>query len=1127
MKDKGESSDKLLAENQELRSRIAELERKLAVSGTLLSEFQLQVAISDAVDALVVYDDSLRYIYINPEGASFLGSTPDRIVGKTNREILGPGADAIEPHVRKAFDTEEKVFVLHKLPLPDGLRLFDTVYTPSRDESGSVTRAVGICRDATEHGSQVEKLEKAVRNGTEELRKSRENYRVLVEHANEGILVAQEGLVTFANAKCLAFTGYTEEELFSSRFVDFVHPDDREIVIRHHIKRMQGDVSPFQYDFRIRTKAGDFKWTELNSTLISWEGKQAALCFLQDITERKQAEEALRQAHEDLEIRVEDRTAELRKANSDLQAEITERINVENALRKSEFRYRELVENANSIILRMDCRGYVSFFNEFAQRFFGYEEEEIIGRNVVGTIVPKTDSSGQDLAAMIEDIGRRPHLYTANENENVRSNGERVWVSWTNRAIPDEDGRPKEILCIGNDITELKQAKEALQKAHDELETRVAERTAELASRNEELQREIAQRKIVESALKDSEERYRLHFENVNDVILSYDAERKIRNVSPSSQRFVGYAPEEFLGKTVDEVNIVHPDYASKRIENAGRLLGGNPVDLQVYAFIARDGTIKYGEVSGSPIRKDGKIVGVVSVVRDITKRVETERALQRSENKQQAILEHIEEGYYEVDLSGNFVVCNEAISKILEYSKEELPGTNIRDYMDPAISERVFNAVEGVHKTGEPIDTTGWELITATGARRNVETSVSLIKDMEGVSLGFRGIVRDVTEKYHAAEALRKAHDDLEKRVEQRTRELNSINEELQKQVEERRQAEERYRTLVEVAPVAILIQTDGEIVFVNPEAVRSISGVSTDELVGKNLGDFLEPDARKISAQRTSWMLQEWKAAPPIEMRGTRLDGTPAWAQVRSAPIMYNGRPSVLGIALDITERKIAEEQLRASIKEKEVLLREIHHRVKNNLQVMASLLALQAARSPDKGEVAILREAESRIWSMAVAHETLFRSESLDMIDSGDYFSKLTEVLMGAYGIGTPRVMLTTEIDDIPLRIDSAVNCGLILNELISNCLKHAFDGRSEGSIIVRFRQINQETLELVVRDDGIGMPTDISFENSVSFGSDLVKTLVGDLRGKVEVMSNQGTTVRISFKETDHGKLGGKH
>jgi PAS domain S-box-containing protein len=138
-----------------------------------------------------------------------------------------------------------------------------------------------------------------------------------------------------------------------------------------------------------------------------------------------------------------------------LENEITER-------RKSEMKYRELVQNANSIILRMDTKGNITFFNEFAQTFFGFTEKEMLGRNVVGTIVPERSMEGKDLSSMIADIGRNPNRYAANEDENVRRNGERVWIAWTNKPVFDKDGRLMEVLCVGNDITERRRSDESL-----------------------------------------------------------------------------------------------------------------------------------------------------------------------------------------------------------------------------------------------------------------------------------------------------------------------------------------------------------------------------------------------------------------------------------------------------------------------------------------------------------------------------------------------------------------------------------------------------------------------------------------------------------------------------------------
>jgi PAS domain S-box-containing protein len=172
----------------------------------------------------------------------------------------------------------------------------------------------------------------------------------------------------------------------------------------------------------------------------------------------------------------------LRNKTKRLEEEINEHQLADEALKQSEKSYRELVENANSIILRMDSKGRITFLNRFGMNFFGYKPEEVLGKNVVGTIVPEDGTHGRELAVMIVDIGDKPNLYVNNENENMTRDGKRVWIAWTNKGIKDEYGNVREILCVGNDITQRKEAEEELIQYREHLEDLVKERTAELES---------------------------------------------------------------------------------------------------------------------------------------------------------------------------------------------------------------------------------------------------------------------------------------------------------------------------------------------------------------------------------------------------------------------------------------------------------------------------------------------------------------------------------------------------------------------------------------------------------------------------------------------------------------------
>jgi two-component sensor histidine kinase len=205
---------------------------------------------------------------------------------------------------------------------------------------------------------------------------------------------------------------------------------------------------------------------------------------------------------------------------------------------------------------------------------------------------------------------------------------------------------------------------------------------------------------------------------------------------------------------------------------------------------------------------------------------------------------------------------------------------------------------------------------------------------------------------------------------------------------------------------------------------------------------------------------------------------------------------------------------ERIQASLQEKEVLLQEIHHRVKNNLQIISSLLSLQASRLEEPRALDALRDSQDRVRSMALVHEKLYQSPDLAQIDFADYAHALTRSLFSSYQARAPEIALRTQIDDIPLSIDRAMPCGLILSELVSNALKHAFPSGRTGEITVGLHA-QDDCVVLVVADDGVGLPADLDFSNPGSLGMKLVVTLVEQLGGSIELDGRAGTLVEVSF------------
>jgi two-component sensor histidine kinase len=230
--------------------------------------------------------------------------------------------------------------------------------------------------------------------------------------------------------------------------------------------------------------------------------------------------------------------------------------------------------------------------------------------------------------------------------------------------------------------------------------------------------------------------------------------------------------------------------------------------------------------------------------------------------------------------------------------------------------------------------------------------------------------------------------------------------------------------------------------------------------------------------------------------------------------------GKPKqILGSATDISDRKLAEARIQASLQEKEVLLREIHHRVKNNLQVIHSLLKLQSSYTDDPKTLQMFQESQNRIRSMALIHELLYQSQDLARIDFGSYIQTLVKQLARSYSISLDTITWEIDVDpqDIQIGIDTALPCGLLINELISNALKYAFPQGQPGQIKISLRACNNQEFTLVISDNGVGIPADLDFRNTDSLGLQLVCGTTGQIGGTIELNRTQGTTFTIKFKE----------
>ncbi len=257
--------------------------------------------------------------------------------------------------------------------------------------------------------------------------------------------------------------------------------------------------------------------------------------------------------------------------------------------------------------------------------------------------------------------------------------------------------------------------------------------------------------------------------------------------------------------------------------------------------------------------------------------------------------------------------------------------------------------------------------------------------------------------------------------------------------------------------------------------------------------------------------------------EYRIIHPDGSVRWLSDRGFVVCdEQGRVQrIVGIAEDITSRKLAEERLTASLKEKEVLIKEVHHRVKNNMQIISSLLRLQSRYVKDKKILEALRESHNRIKAMTMVHELLYKSEDMARINLRDYFKAMAHNLYRAYGVDPRKISLNIEVADIFLRVDLAIPCGLVINELLSNSLKHAFPGDRCGYINLMARHINGNEIEIEVCDNGVGMLEEADWHGKGSLGLQIVNLLIQEqLKGHITLHQVDGTRciIHVPIGET---------
>jgi PAS domain S-box-containing protein len=330
---------------------------------------------------------------------------------------------------------------------------------------------------------------------------------------------------------------------------------------------------------------------------------------------------------------------------------------------------------------------------------------------------------------------------------------------------------------------------------------------------------------------------------------------------------------------------------------------------------------------------------------------------------------------------------------------------------------------------------------------------------------------------------------------------------------------SEERCRRAIVDSPIPIMLHAeDGEILQIS-QSWCDITGYTREELL--TIGDWTE----RAYGERKEWVQAEIERLYGLEQRvaegdytiRTKSGATRIW-EFSSAPQgrLSDGRRLAISMAMDVTERRLSEKTLRDSLDEKTILIKEIHHRVKNNLQIIISLLNLQAAGIRNPEVLDVFQTTRNRVHSMALLHETLYRSKNLARLDIDAFIKQLASHLFHVHGSAAARIRLQCDATGVELNLEQAVPCGLIVNELLSNSLKYAFPEGRTGQITVGIRSGEKGQAILIVADDGVGLPAALDIEQTESLGLKLVSILTQQLKGELQIERQRGTLFRILFQ-----------
>lgn len=562
---------------------------------------------------------------------------------------------------------------------------------------------------------------------------------------------------------------------------------------------------------------------------------------------------------------------------------------------------------------------------------------------------------------------------------------------------------------------------------------------------------------------------------------IEWDTSLNIISWSEKAEDLFGYSVEEAIAKPKLLKEFIHPEDISKVQNNLEQAYKEKKQNVSVInRNITKDGKVIYCQWYNSLLyNADGEVEAIYSLTHDVTPRQEALMHAKRSLKSYQDLFNTISDAIYIVNDHGKIVEANYGVFDTFGYKPDEVVGKSMKiltapgKYDEDRIKEILIQA-----KNGNSSKYEGW------GRKKNGEIIATEFLVNTGNYFGnevYIVIERDISDR-------RKSEEELKQREGLLTKLFNS-------------------------SPMGIaLLNEHHEVEMVN-DGFEQLFGYRENELRGLKLDKIIVPEKGKLQAEK----LTQSDHVREATVKRIRKDGKILDVIIYAVPVIVEKRVvAIYGIYVDITDSKKAEEKVRKSLREKEMLLAEVHHRVKNNLAVITGLLELQSFSAEEESAKRILRESQMRVQSIAMVHEKLYQTEDFSKVDISQYLKELSEVIHKTMRKQERKVKIKLDITPVKLPITKAIPCGLLLNEILTNSFKHAFKGKERGEIKVRLTKVKDELL-FVLNDDGVGLPENSEMDINKSMGMTLIRTLAKQLNADFKYRNEPGAYFEFRFEK----------